>query len=495
MEKIMTPEEVEREKDLALEVGCAILLDGGTVTLSLLLVRHEWVKKRLGDKKLLEFIKRHEQVFEVVKNSVEWEVTTHPGIKDTTHGTGSSGEQQAKQLLNMIEKCVSGKGDVKLAHLTSRSNIANLLHSYTRVTGCCREDVPFTPSWWEAATGHLLTLIEKDSRFTIVPDVSLRATAVRAHSDDLYTPPIPPLESRLNYLLVQKGTRSPLGRTLPVSKICGDAKIRDLLGGCKVSTILGLLDKAAFVVDDKGSGNCCVTLKHADPKPGTSKDSMPTPPPPPVTILDHREGYVVVAKPSGWSTECVVAEVYKICGCEEGVDTVSRLDKGTSGVLVVPLTKEAEGWLGDAFRERSVTKTYHALVCGTVEEPEQTISEKLKLLDTPTEFRSVVHHTGKPAETHVRLVATYQKGNGTYSLVAATPKTGRTHQIRAHLAHIGHPIVSDTKYAGPKRAKRHQKWCKRLFLHASELSFQHGDETITVGCPLSDNIKSVLDHL
>ena len=84
-----------------------------------------------------------------------------------------------------------------------------------------------------------------------------------------------------------------------------------------------------------------------------------------------------------------------------------------------------------------------------------------------------------------------------FTLLACQPKTGRTHQIRVHLKHIGHPLVSDEKYAGRKVYRLDKRWCPRQFLHAKKISFKHpvSGKWMQMESPLPDDLKNVLDKL
>jgi len=153
---------------------------------------------------------------------------------------------------------------------------------------------------------------------------------------------------------------------------------------------------------------------------------------------------------------------------------VHRLDKETSGLLVVAKTKEAFEGLQRAFKERKVHKTYTALVHGIVEPKEGSIEAPVGRLPWRRD-RFGVLPGGRGASTAYKTIGNYQStiSNEKFTLLELKPKTGRTHQIRIHLKFIGHPIVSDEFYAGRKTARNDRKWCPRLFLHASGISFDH----------------------
>lgn len=151
---------------------------------------------------------------------------------------------------------------------------------------------------------------------------------------------------------------------------------------------------------------------------------------------------------------------------------VHRLDKETSGILLVAKTKEAFEELQRQFKSREVKKTYIALAHGRVELEEGEISATVGRLPWRRD-RFGVLPGGREATTKYKILANYTGQDGDFSLLELKPKTGRTHQIRIHLKHIGHPIVADEFYAGRKTSRKDRKWCPRLFLYASEISFTH----------------------
>lgn len=138
---------------------------------------------------------------------------------------------------------------------------------------------------------------------------------------------------------------------------------------------------------------------------------------------------------------------------------VHRLDRGTSGVLVVAKTAKASSALTEAFERRAVSKIYRAIVRGRP-------SEKVTRVEAPVGRRSrrrriTVTPFGRPAQTEIRVL---ERGRDA-ALVEARPQTGRTHQIRAHLAHAGHPVAGDPDFDKAP--------APRLMLHSYGLAFSH----------------------
>ncbi len=179
---------------------------------------------------------------------------------------------------------------------------------------------------------------------------------------------------------------------------------------------------------------------------------------------------------------------------------VHRLDKETSGVLLIAKTPEAFAELQRQFKAREVEKTYLALVHGKVVPGEGTISAPVGRLPWNRE-RFGVFPGGREARTKYKVlrITSYELGKNKeeLSLVEFYPKTGRTHQIRVHAKSIGHPIISDTFYAGRKTSRQDRRWCPRLFLHASSITFTHPDmgERMKVEAPLPQDLEDALESL
>lgn len=179
---------------------------------------------------------------------------------------------------------------------------------------------------------------------------------------------------------------------------------------------------------------------------------------------------------------------------------VHRLDKETSGVLIIAKTPEAFVELQRQFKAREVEKTYVALVHGTVEPREGVIMAPLGRLPWNRE-RFGVLVGGREAETMYSVSSIMcrvsEKEKEVFTLLELYPKTGRTHQIRVHLKSINHPVVSDTLYAGRKTSRRDREWCPRLFLHAEKIVFKHPKtgERMEVGAPLPQELREVLEKL
>lgn len=176
---------------------------------------------------------------------------------------------------------------------------------------------------------------------------------------------------------------------------------------------------------------------------------------------------------------------------------VHRLDKETSGVLLIAKTSEVFRELQRQFKDREVEKTYIALVHGRVAPVEGVIKAPLGRLPWNRE-RFGILAGGREAETAYKVVRSMgyvvKDGKEEFSLVEFYPKTGRTHQIRVHAKSIGHPVVGDTFYAGRKTARNDRKWCPRLALHAAKITFTHPEtgKRMTVEAPLPLELQNAL---
>jgi len=179
---------------------------------------------------------------------------------------------------------------------------------------------------------------------------------------------------------------------------------------------------------------------------------------------------------------------------------VHRLDKDTSGILLVAKTSKALKELQIEFKERTVKKEYTVLVYGIIKDLQinETIEINAPIARNPvSRTKFAIVDTGRPSITIVRLDKIIQSENYPegFSLVTCFPKTGRTHQIRVHLTAFGHPVVGDSLYSGKNRIRRDSKVFTRQFLHASKIEFNHPitKERISIKSDLSEDLKTVLD--
>jgi 23S rRNA pseudouridine955/2504/2580 synthase len=218
-------------------------------------------------------------------------------------------------------------------------------------------------------------------------------------------------------------------------------------------------------------------------------------------ILYEDEGFMVINKPAGYP-------VHGGSGIDSGIieglrrlrpeatflELVHRLDRDTSGCLIIAKKRSALRRLHDLFRDDHVHKTYLALLAGQWARKKMLVNAPLlKNVSKGGERIVVVSQAGKEAETLFRRLKLFKNA----TLIEASPKTGRTHQIRVHAAWLGHPIVGDDRYGlGEVNKTFHGKGYKRMFLHARELVFEHPTtgKPIKFEAPLPPQLQELLDH-
>jgi len=199
-------------------------------------------------------------------------------------------------------------------------------------------------------------------------------------------------------------------------------------------------------------------------------------------ILHEDAKFILLNKPSGMAVHGgsglsfgVIEAMRALKGEQQSLELVHRLDKETSGCLLIAKKHSFLRAMHVLLREKRITKVYWALLDGAWQ------GNKHQVVDVPLQ-RSVmcsgermvqVSSEGKQAKTHFKLLENYRD----CCLVEARPVTGRTHQIRVHAKHLGHAIIGDKKYGDPDVNKNmRQRGCKRLFLHAHSLRFRLPDQ-------------------
>ncbi len=170
---------------------------------------------------------------------------------------------------------------------------------------------------------------------------------------------------------------------------------------------------------------------------------------------------------------------------------VHRLDKDTSGILLVAKDDLNHHFLARQFRERTIKKEYRAICHGVVEFDSDLISLPLGPdRHRPTRM-AVRHDIGKASETFYEVIERFDR----YTYVLARPRSGRTHQIRVHLAALGHSIVGDKLYGG--RIGEFEGLVHRQMLHARRITFRHpiSEEMVTFEAPMAPDMAGLLAHL
>ena len=168
---------------------------------------------------------------------------------------------------------------------------------------------------------------------------------------------------------------------------------------------------------------------------------------------------------------------------------VHRIDKDTSGLLAVAKNDFAHTMLASQLKDHSMARTYEAIVCGSFKEDSGTVDAPIGRHPTDRKKMCVTLRNAKEAVTHWEVVARYRG----YTHVRCRLETGRTHQIRVHMAHIGHPLLGDTVYGHKKPELGQSSQC----LHAGALCFSHPRDgrPVMVLADLPDYFKEVLEKL
>lgn len=207
--------------------------------------------------------------------------------------------------------------------------------------------------------------------------------------------------------------------------------------------------------------------------------------------INKPAGIVVHPDESGHQKGTIVNAVLAYCknlsgiGGEKRPGIVHRLDKDTSGVLLIAKNDETHQKLTKLFHDRKVKKTYLALVKGLPKSKKGRIEAPISR-STTNRKKMAVHHQGKKAITTFEVIAAYKS----VSLLKVNIETGRTHQIRVHLASIGHPVVGDPTYGDKKLNELFEEkyGLKRQFLHAAKLEI----DKKTFEAPLPNDLEAML---
>ena len=223
----------------------------------------------------------------------------------------------------------------------------------------------------------------------------------------------------------------------------------------------------------------------------------------PIEIIYEDNDIIVVNKPKGMVVHpangnpdgTLVNAIMAICkeslsgiGGEIRPGIVHRLDKDTSGLLIVAKNDKAHVNMSEKIKNHEVKKTYIALVRGVVKENEATIDMPIGRSNSDRK-KMAVNKNGRNAVTHIKVLKRYDK----YTLLEVNIETGRTHQIRVHLSHIGYPVIGDYIYSNGKNEFGVVGQC----LHAKQLEFKHPitEKEMKLEAPLPEYLEEILQKL
>ena len=229
-------------------------------------------------------------------------------------------------------------------------------------------------------------------------------------------------------------------------------------------------------------------------------------------VIFQDEHLLVINKPAGWVVNDASTVKHNLViqnwiknnfdfpiskSVEFRSGIVHRLDKETSGVLLIAKDVESFTNLQIQFKERQVKKTYLALLHDKLVPEEGRVEAQIGRLPWRRDRFGIVAG-GRDSRTDYKVEKYLKDSSGhIYTLTKFFPMTGRTHQIRVHSKHLHNPIVSDEFYAGRKRNRADRNWCPRLFLHAYEIKFSHPirGKLLKFQAPLHQDLETALNSL
>ncbi len=214
-----------------------------------------------------------------------------------------------------------------------------------------------------------------------------------------------------------------------------------------------------------------------------------------VAVINKPRGLVVHPAAGHLDDTLVNGLLYAMEGELSGINgalrpgIVHRIDKDTSGLLAVAKNDLAHAVLASQLKDHTMARTYEAVVCGSLREDSGTVNAPIGRHPTDRKKMCVTARGGKDAVTHWEVVERYRG----YTHIRCRLETGRTHQIRVHMAYIGHPILGDTVYGHKKPELGQSSQC----LHAGALCFRHPRDgrPVMVFAPLPDYFLQVLEKL
>ena len=283
-----------------------------------------------------------------------------------------------------------------------------------------------------------------------------------------------------------------------------DKYISDNIAQLTRSSVQGLISSGAVLADGKAvsknyklRGGEEIYVEIPDPEPMNAQ-----PEDIPLDIVYEDADLLVVNKPKGmvvhpahgnWNGTLVNALLHHCKGQLSGINgvirpgIVHRIDKDTSGLLIVAKNDRAHVHLAEQIREHSFTREYEAVACGSFKEESGTVDAPIGRHKTDRKKMCVTAENSRNATTHYQVLRQY----GGYAHLRLRLETGRTHQIRVHLAYIGHPVLGDQVYGKPS------KWVEGQCLHARKIGFIHPStgEYMEFSSELPEYFQAVLRRL
>ena len=212
-------------------------------------------------------------------------------------------------------------------------------------------------------------------------------------------------------------------------------------------------------------------------------------------VVNKPRGMVVHPAPGNYTGTLVNALLYHCKDSLSGINgvlrpgIVHRIDKDTSGLLIVAKNDKAHMGLAEQIKEHSFTREYNAVICGHLKDQEGTVNAPIGRNPKDRKKMCVTKQNSKNAITHYSVIEEY---NG-YSHICLKLETGRTHQIRVHMAHLGHPVAGDLVYGHDKKSAELNGQC----LHAIKIGFVHPikNEYMEFSSDLPDYFKGFIDKV
>lgn len=285
-----------------------------------------------------------------------------------------------------------------------------------------------------------------------------------------------------------------------------DKYLNNLLTECSRTYIQKLIKEGSVTVNDKPVKASLLLHMEDEVSITVPQPVLPEirPQDIPLDIIYEDDDLIVINKPKNmvvhpaaghFDNTLVNAVMYHCKGHLSGINgvmrpgIVHRIDKDTTGLLVICKNDVCHNDIAVQLKEHAIQRTYHAVVCGIIKENEGTIDQPIGRHPNDRKKMSVNHKNGKPAITHYQVLERFSQ----YTYIKCNLETGRTHQIRVHMASLGHPLLGDEIYG--KKSARFQTDGQTL--HAKTLGFIHPStkEPVMFDSPLPEYFERILTVL